>query len=128
VGTIIMKALSVKQPWANMIASGKKTIEVRRWATDYRGQLLIVSSRNPPIEPAGCAVAIATVIECRKMSKTDEAAAACPIEPDAYAWVLGNVRRVRPFPVRGKLGIFDVPVSSLEIHDCVGESHSNEDN
>jgi hypothetical protein len=34
-----MKALSVKQPWANMIASGKKTIETRKWPTDYRGVL-----------------------------------------------------------------------------------------
>jgi len=39
-----MKALSVKQPWANKIASGEKTIEVRTWYTHYRGPLLIVLS------------------------------------------------------------------------------------
>lgn len=47
-----MKALSVKQPWANMIASGEKTIETRTWMTGYRGQVLIVSSKQPRIEPA----------------------------------------------------------------------------
>ena len=34
-------ALSLKQPWAALLVSGRKTIEVRRWATDYRGELLI---------------------------------------------------------------------------------------
>ena len=52
-----MKALSVKQPWANMIAEGEKTIETRTWSTDYRGEILIVSARDPDIPPAGCAVA-----------------------------------------------------------------------
>ena len=32
-----MKALSVKQPWANKIASGEKSIETRYWKTDYPG-------------------------------------------------------------------------------------------
>ena len=43
----MMRALSVKQPWASLIASGQKTIETRTWRTDYRGDLLIVSSRQP---------------------------------------------------------------------------------
>jgi hypothetical protein len=103
-----MKALSVKQPWANMIARGEKTIETRTWATDYRGDLLIVSSRKPPIEPAGHAVAIATVVDCRPMRREDEAAARCPVYPGAYSWVLTNIRRVKPFPVRGQLGIFQI--------------------
>ena len=95
-----------------MIANGEKTIEVRSWPTDHRGDLLIVSSRNPPIEPAGCAVAIAKILECRPMNESDEMAAKCPIERNAYAWVLGSIRRVAPFEVRGKLGIFEVTVPS----------------
>ena len=42
----IMKALSVKQPWASLIASGKKSLEIRTWRTDHRGPLLIVASRT----------------------------------------------------------------------------------
>ena len=34
-----MKALSVHQPFAGLIASGEKTIETRRWPTSYRGDL-----------------------------------------------------------------------------------------
>lgn len=103
-----MKALSVKQPWANLIAAGEKTIETRTWATDYRGKLLIVSSKKPPIEPAGCAVAIATLVDSRPMTVADEDAAGCRIYPRAVAWVFEDVQPVQPFPVRGQLGIYEV--------------------
>jgi hypothetical protein len=104
------KALSLKQPWANMIASGEKTIETRRWPTDYRGLLLIVSSKTPKVPPAGCAVALATLVDCRSMTHADEAKARCAVYPGAFAWVLRDVRRLRPFPVKGRLGLYDVPI------------------
>ena len=106
----LLKALSLKQPWANMVASGEKTIETRRWPTDYRGSLLIVSSKSPDIPPAGYALAIATLVDCRRMTSSDEGAAKCRFYQGAYAWVLCDIRRVMPFPVRGQLGIYEVPV------------------
>jgi activating signal cointegrator 1 len=36
-----MKALTVQQPWAHLIAQGLKRIETRSWPTDHRGSLLI---------------------------------------------------------------------------------------
>jgi len=106
-----MMAISVRQPWANMIASGEKTIETRVWGTDYRGPLLIVSSKNPPIAPVGFALAICNLIECRPMIKTDEFAAKCQIYPGAYSWIFNTTERVlEPFPVKGRLGIFAVEV------------------
>lgn len=39
-----MKCLSVRQPWASIIASGYKRYEFRTWATAYRGPLLICAS------------------------------------------------------------------------------------
>lgn len=41
-----MKALSLWQPWATLIAVGAKTFETRSWSTDYRGPLLIHASKN----------------------------------------------------------------------------------
>jgi len=41
-----MKALSVKQPWASLIMSGHKEVEVRTWKTDYRGQLVIHTGKR----------------------------------------------------------------------------------
>jgi hypothetical protein len=106
----VLKALSLKQPWANMIAAGAKTIETRRWPTDYRGPLLIVSSKTPNIPPAGCAVALATLVECRPMTRLDEQSARCAVYPGAFAWVLRDIRRLKAFSVKGRLGLYDVVV------------------
>ena len=110
-----MKAISVKQPWANMIAEGEKTIETRTWATDYRGEILIVSARDPDIPPAGVVLAVATLVDCRPMSVLDEPAARCRKYVKAVAWVLEKVRPIKkPFPVKGQLKVFDVDVSGIE--------------
>ena len=45
-----IKALCVKQPYANDILTGIKTIEYRSWRTRYRGDVLIIASRNPKIK------------------------------------------------------------------------------
>lgn len=40
-----MKVLSIKQPWAYLIATGIKDIENRSWKTNYRGKFLIHAPR-----------------------------------------------------------------------------------
>jgi predicted transcriptional regulator len=39
-----MKGLSLKQPYAELIVAGKKTIELRKWNTRYRGRFLVHAS------------------------------------------------------------------------------------
>lgn len=39
-----MKALSIKQPWASLIAHGIKDIENRTWKTKFRGRIYIHAS------------------------------------------------------------------------------------
>lgn len=39
-----MKALSIKQPWASLIAHGIKDKENRTWKTNFRGRIYIHSS------------------------------------------------------------------------------------
>ena len=105
-----MKALSVKQPWANMIARGEKTIELRSWATRHQGNLIICSSALPDIPPAGAAVAIVNIVECRKAVQADEEKACCVVRIGRdYAWIFENVRRLRPWPVKGAQGLFNLP-------------------
>lgn len=36
-----MKAITIWQPWASLIAIGAKQYETRSWATNYRGQIAI---------------------------------------------------------------------------------------
>lgn len=105
-----IKAMSVKQPWANMIREGEKTIETRRWCTSHRGPLLICSSKQPRIRPAGYALAVCNLVDCRVMTEADEDAACCRIYPGAFAWVLADVRPTMLFPVTGRLRLFKVTV------------------
>ncbi len=41
-----MKAITLYQPWASLVAIGKKKIETRGWATKYRGPLAIHAAKD----------------------------------------------------------------------------------
>lgn len=112
-----MKAISVRQPWASMIADGEKTIETRTWSTNYRGDLLIVSSRKPAIAglPTGQGLCIVRLFDCRPMTKEDEPAAGCELYEWAWAWDLENLRTIEPFEVRGQLGLYEVDDGLIRI-------------
>lgn len=43
-----MKALSLIQPWATLVAIGAKKIETRSWPTSFRGPLAIHASKGFP--------------------------------------------------------------------------------
>ena len=60
-----MKALSVRQPWAWLIANGYKDIENRTWSTKYRGPVLIHASARR-ITYAEYDAALDVVIEYEK--------------------------------------------------------------
>ena len=44
-----MKAITLWQPWATLVALGLKTIETRSWKTDYRGPLAIHAAARAPV-------------------------------------------------------------------------------
>jgi hypothetical protein len=41
-----MKCLSLRQPYAELLVSGRKTVELRKWNTSFRGKFLIHASKN----------------------------------------------------------------------------------
>ena len=41
-----MKAITVWQPWAQLLAEGKKHDETRSWRTNYRGEILIHAAKS----------------------------------------------------------------------------------
>ena len=45
-----MKAITLRQPWASLVALGVKAIETRSWSTRYRGPLAIHAAARQPIE------------------------------------------------------------------------------
>jgi hypothetical protein len=123
-----MKALSVRQPWAGLIGAGFKTIETRKWRTNFRGDLLIVSAqkadtmmydlfkKDPLCHKRACTIAIVNVVGCVLMTTKHEEAAMCRTWPDMqlYAWILEDIRPTKNIPVTGKLSIFDLPHLTYE--------------
>ena len=93
-----MKALSIMPYYASCIATGEKVEEYRSWKTDHRGDLLIcASSRNEgPDLVRGHAICVVELYDITQKA------------PHDYIWHIRNVRFVEPFPVKGKLHLYDV--------------------
>ena len=104
-----MKAITILQPFASLIACGAKKIETRSWATRYRGTIAIhagkklLSNDRQIIAdtlyekqqfniPLGAVIAIAELIDCVKVIGFDDFAS-CPIL-DAKYWLLNDTREV----------------------------------
>lgn len=118
-----MKALSLMQPWAWAVVRGIKDIENRKWATKFRGELLIHASmrwdpigaivlRENGVEPPsekdlafyfGAFVGKVTVIDCVRWHPSKWFFG-------PWGFVLENpVEFKSPVAYPGQLGIFSVP-------------------
>lgn len=97
-----MKAISIKNPYATQILRGTKTIEYRTWKTDHRGDLLICSSANPQV-PGMLSGSALCVVNLSKITGVD----------GDYEWHLTDVRKVKPFLVKGKLNLYEVDDSLI---------------
>ena len=42
-----VKAITIWQPWASLVAVGAKTMETRSWPTKYRGPIAIHAAQRP---------------------------------------------------------------------------------
>ena len=104
------KALSIKEPYSTLILKGKKTIETRTWKTNYRGELLLCASKKPASAISGCAFAVAKLSNCLPMQEIDEKLACCEIYNNAYSWFLKDIQAIKPIPVKGKLGLFEINI------------------
>jgi hypothetical protein len=102
-----MIALSVKPKWAELIASRRKTLEIRSRRTRHRGPLLICSTR-----PEGIARCIVNVVGCRPFAPQDAQAACVPWAPGLWAWELAEAQPTPPLRVRGQQGMFHVDLEA----------------
>ena len=122
-----MKALSLKQPWAGMIANGEKPIETRTWPTRHRGDLLICSSKTfDQSAPSymytdstcflrGMTICIVNVVACVPMEEKHVIGACCDVYEGAWAWILEDIRIVKNLPVKGSLSIFNVDLKPEDL-------------
>lgn len=134
-----MKALSVAQPWSELIALGEKTIEVRAWRTDYRGPLLIVATVSPKLRlieslrrdgmrnewPLGVHRCVVTLADVRPLTPDDGDDSFWPGEltPELckgkYAWVFSRRWAVKATPQKGLLSLYDVSESLIVSSDAL---------
>lgn len=116
-----MKALSIKQPYANLIACGRKTLEIRSWSTNYRGPFIVCASAKPdtgwifPESDLGkriCIVDLVDVVEWTREMSNSAYVSEEEWRPGQWAWVLRNPRPVERIPVKGRLGWFELHEST----------------
>jgi hypothetical protein len=124
-------ALSWKQPFASLMLHGK--IETRKWATNYRGWVLICATKVPyhieqlfeiagPIQydriwatldpdeqEDGVALAIGRLVDCRPMSPVDEDKCFVQYYPGLFCHTYEDVSPIVPMPWKGSQGWKEVP-------------------
>lgn len=123
-----MKAITIKQPWASLIAHGIKDIENRTWRTNYRGRILIhagaskkegwrlndvqrfhlrrsgssLCSTDFDKLPFSAIIGSVEIIDCIQGHSSVWA------EKDVWNWVLANpVLYQVPVPAKGKLSLWE---------------------
>lgn len=114
-----MRALTCKQPWASLIASGRKTIENRTWAPpaaligqriaihagagwDKNGETHGVAREECPASRVVC-----TAVIDRVVTTSDD-----PFWIGPVGWVLRDIEPCDGPEIKGKLGLWHLPSSS----------------
>ncbi|WP_445222228.1 ASCH domain-containing protein [Bradyrhizobium sp. Pa8] len=134
---IIIKAISLWQPWASLWVSPNKLHETRHWSTPYRGQLLVHAAKKIVFDldeeladivvsefgghwgmdlPTGAIVGVVDLTDVIPTEKLymkgfmDDADMACgDFSAGRFGWRRGSYRRFRePIPYRGHQRIFNV--------------------
>lgn len=131
-----MKAITISQPYASLIAGGSKWIENRTWYTSYRGSIAIHAGKGTQYMtrkelaevPNGCVVATAILSACVELKQIREysshhehrrnliphtnrqwrEAAEHQHAEGPWCWILENVIALPvPIPYKGAQGLWE---------------------
>ncbi len=125
-----MKVITVKQPYASLIAEGYKEYEFRTWKSLYRGELYIHAGLGIDKEamkrfkylnlnyPKGVIIAKCNMTDCllvdnilkKELKEKDEIVYQGAINhkgKNEYAFKLENIEKIKPIPAKGKLSLWD---------------------
>ena len=125
-----MKVITIKQPFASVIAAGIKEYEFRTWKTTYRGEILIHAGKSVDKKamkkfehynleyPLGAIIAKVNLVDCIKvddgfravLQEKNPAVYSSIIkhsEWDGYAFELKNVVKINPIQMNGKLSLWE---------------------
>ena len=123
----LIKAITLWQPWATLVAIGAKCIETRSWRTKHRGLLAIHAAKrftHQVVEtepfvgaladvtqfPLGTIVAVCNLADCVQVTENNR-----PGEPELsfgdytlgrWMWILEDVIAFDPLLARGRQGLW----------------------
>lgn len=123
-----MKCLSLRQPYAGLLVSGRKTIELRSWNTNFRGRFLVHASKKIDVEACqrnrinsstldtGVILGEATLYDVIFYNDTNSLArdkskhfAGSSNTAPKYGFLVKDASKFRhPIPAIGKLNFFEV--------------------
>jgi hypothetical protein len=130
-----MKCLSLRQPYVELLVSGRKTIELRKWNTNFRGEFLIHTSKNVNKEKCkslgiehtkltdGSITGRAILYDVRgydnkaqfMKDKSRHSVDTNIFNSYMYGFMIRNAHRLKyPVPYSGRLGFFEVDQSILK--------------
>lgn len=132
------KALSLKQPYAWLIANGYLLVDDRTWGTQYRGPILIHASKGiyeayynyiknntdvpiPSIDKLGFGgvVGIANLVLCCRPGELpagisrQQRAHFGGVHQDYFGFLFEQATPLALMPCPGKLGIFEIDLDAL---------------
>ena len=119
----MIKALSLKQPLAELIVLGRKIIETRKWKTSFRGEFFVHASLDKKYFKyaeelglkdltTGALIGKAELIGVKEYNNKEE------FDKDydkhfaktfvRYGFILKNAKKIEPTPCKGRLNFFEV--------------------
>jgi activating signal cointegrator 1 len=120
-----VRAISLHQPWATLVARRLKQFETRHWATTYRGPLAIHAARRWDLSqreaarlwrlteselPFGSVIAVCVLADCYPTSRVPAAERVYgDFAAGRFAWRLEAAVSIEPIPFKGLQQFFDVP-------------------
>lgn len=126
-----MKVITVKQPFATLIAEGLKEYEFRTWRTKFRGDILIHAGKGIDKKamerykhlnleyPSGKIIAKATITDCvyvddnlkETLQEKDPLVYYGILQKDSdwdgYGFKLENIKKIKQVEINGKLSLWD---------------------
>lgn len=129
-----MKVITLKQPWATLVAEGIKKYEFRSWKTNYRGKILIHAGagvdkkymekfKDMNLEfPKKRIIAEVEIEDCLEL--TDDLNKKIISEKNiaygskyrtGYAWKIKNAKKIKiDEEINGKLGLWNYDINTNE--------------
>lgn len=124
-----MRVITLKQPWATLVAEGLKKYEFRSWKYNYRGEILIHAGKsidkaamnkfkNMNLNfPSSKIIAKVNIVDCiqlnseinKKIISENELVYGNKLDRMGYAWVLSDVQKIEDSKeLSGKQGIWNI--------------------